>query len=108
MIHADMNTARAHLFRALGDMTRLEILKLLDNAGSLSVSEICGRLKKEQNLISHHLGCLKNCGLVKTERNGRSIIYSIKDEKILKLLEIADSHIVNVLEGILSCEVVKG
>lgn len=107
MIHADLSTLRAYLFRALGDRTRLEILRLLEG-GSMSVSKVCGRLGKEQNLISHHLGCLRNCGLVKTERKGRSIIYSIRDERVLKLLEIADSHIRDVLEGILSCEVVRG
>ncbi len=107
MIHADLATLRVHLFRALGDITRLEILRLIEESGPMPVSLICEKLKKEQNLISHHLGCLRNCGFVKTERNGKSIIYSIRNERVLKLLEIADNHIVDVLEGILSCEVVK-
>lgn len=107
MIHADLTTLRAYLFRALGDPTRLEVLGILEEEGPLSVSEICKRLGKEQNLISHHLGCLRNCGFVKTERKGRNIIYSLRDEKVLEILRIADTHIVDVLEGILSCEVVK-
>ncbi len=107
MIHADITTLRAHLFRALGDRTRLEILRILEEEGSATVSRICERLDKEQNLISHHLGCLRNCGFVKTEREGRNIIYSLRDERVLEILRIADIHIVDVLEGILSCEVVR-
>ncbi len=107
MIHADLTTARAHLFRALGDRTRLDIVRLLEEKGSLSVSEICEGLGKSQNLVSHHLACLRNCGIVKAERDGRNTIYSLRDERISRLLQMADDHIREVLEGILTCEVVR-
>jgi len=107
MIHGDMLTARIHLFRALGDRVRMEILEHLKEKSPLTVSEICERLGKEQNLISHHLSCLRNCGLVSAEKDGKNIRYSLKGREILKIVEIADKHVRGILENVLSCEVVK-
>ncbi len=107
MIYGDMLTARAHLFRALGERVRLEILEHLREESPLTVSEICERLGREQNLISHHLSCLKNCGLVSSEKNGKNVHYSIKSEKVLKITDLADEHVRGILEGVLSCEVVR-
>ncbi len=108
MIDGDLITAREHLFKALGDRTRLEIIEMLMEFGEMSVSDIQAKLGKEQNLISHHLSCLKNCGLVKSKKNGKSVIYSIRDKRISKLLAITDEHVRSLLESVLSCEIVKG
>jgi len=107
MIYGDMLTARAHLFRALGDRIRLEILEHLRAESPLTVSQICERLGREQNLISHHLSCLKNCGLVNSEKNGKNVHYSIKSKKILKITDLADEHVRGILEDVISCTVVK-
>ncbi|MBI5746738.1 MAG: winged helix-turn-helix transcriptional regulator [Nitrospirae bacterium] len=108
MIDGDLITAREHLFKALGDRTRLEIIEMLIEFGEMSVTDIQAKLGKEQNLISHHLSCLKNCGLVKSKKNGKSVIYSIRDKRISKLLAITDEHVRSLLESVLSCEIVKG
>ncbi len=110
MIDGDLQTARVHFFKALGDSTRLRILWMLSDpesaSGGLTVTEIYQRLKREQNLISHHLACLKNCGLVTTAREGKNIRYRIRSRKVFRLLSMADAHIRELLEGILACEVV--
>ena len=108
MIDGDLITAREHLFKALGDRTRLEIIEMLMEFGEMSVTDIQIKLGREQNLISHHLSCLKNCGLVKSKKNGKSVIYSIRDKRISKLLAITDEHVRSLLESVLSCEIVKG
>ena len=108
MIDGDLITAREHLFKALGDRTRLEIIEMLREFGEMSVTDIQIKLGKEQNLISHHLSCLKNCGIVKSKKNGKSVIYSIRDKRISKLLAITDEHVRSLLESVLSCEIVKG
>lgn len=108
MIDGDLITAREHLFKALGDRTRLEILEMLREFGEMSVTDIQIKLGREQNLISHHLSCLKNCGIVKSKKNGKSVIYSIRDKRISKLLAITDEHVKSLLESVLSCEIVKG
>lgn len=99
--------ARENLFRALADSTRLEILEILAKEGAKNVSEICQRLSKEQNLISHHLSCLRNCGLVQVTEKGRFSIYEVRNRNVLRLLGIADKHVAGVLNDVLSCIVVS-
>jgi len=106
MIHGDLQTARAHFFKALGDRTRLDILKMLSEKKRFSVTEIYKELGHAQNLISHHLACLKNCGLVTAEKNGKQIFYRLRNKKVIKLLHYTDSYIKDILESILFCEVV--
>jgi len=107
MIHGDLQTARAHFFKALGDRTRLDILKMLSEEKRCSVTEIYLNLGHAQNLVSHHLTCLKNCGLVTAEKKGKQVYYRLRNKKVLKLLNFTDSYIKEVLESLLSCEVVS-
>ncbi len=99
--------ARENLFRALADGTRQEILDLLARKGAMNVTELCAKLGKEQNLISHHLSCLRNCGLVNVTERGRFAFYEIRNRKVLRLLGIADKHVEDVLNDVLSCVVVS-
>jgi DNA-binding transcriptional ArsR family regulator len=64
------------IFKAIGDPVRLDILKLLAE-GPKSVGEIVGAFDLAQPTISHHLGILKNAGLVVTRKENRSVIYSL-------------------------------
>jgi DNA-binding transcriptional ArsR family regulator len=107
MIYGDLLTARCYLFRALADPTRLRIMEMLHQKGEMSVTEICRHLGRPQNLISHHLACLKNCGLAKTRREGKRIYYSLRNQKVRKLFDRADAHIREVLESVLACEIVS-
>ncbi len=63
-------------FKALSDPTRREILRLLA-AGDLTAGEIADRFDMTKPSISHHLGILKQAGLVTDERRGQHIVYSI-------------------------------
>lgn len=62
------------VFHALGDRTRLRILKLL-RGKECCVSEICANFEMTQPSISHHLDVLKRAGLVKNEKRGREVYY---------------------------------
>jgi DNA-binding transcriptional ArsR family regulator len=99
--------ARENLFRALADGTRQEILEVLANHGAMNVTELCERLGKEQNLVSHHLSCLRNCGLVNVVERGRFAFYEIRNRNVLRLLGIADKHVEGILNDVLSCLVVS-
>lgn len=63
-------------FKALSDDTRREILKLLKD-GDLSAGEISDAFNITKPSISHHLGILKQAGMVLDERQGQNIIYSL-------------------------------
>ncbi|MBI3811350.1 MAG: helix-turn-helix transcriptional regulator, partial [Nitrospirae bacterium] len=95
MIDGDLQTARVHFFKALGDRTRLDILKMLSDGKPLTVTVIYQKLGHAQNLISHHLACLKNCGLVTADRQGQQTFYRLRTKNVLKLLSLTDAHIKN-------------
>ncbi|MFP3194197.1 MAG: metalloregulator ArsR/SmtB family transcription factor [Caldivirga sp.] len=95
------------LFNALADETRLQIVLLLINQGSLPVQEISRRIGKSQSLVSHHLNCLRNCGVVKVERRGKYSYYSISSEEVANIVKLAMNHAVKYSKSILSCEVLN-
>jgi DNA-binding transcriptional ArsR family regulator len=66
----------ARVFNSLADETRLRIVKLLSK-GELTVDELVEQLGLAQSTTSHHLRVLKEVNLIKGERRGRSIYYSL-------------------------------
>ena len=80
----------AKYFRALGDPTRLQLLRLLQAEGELSAGELTRRLGQPQPKVSNHLACLRWCGFVTTRRQHRVIYYQLADQRVAALLELAD------------------
>ena len=76
--HLDrLDAARpARLFSALGDETRIKIVKLLSE-GEQNVEDLTRLLDVAQPTISHHLRVLRENGLVQGEKRGRSVYYSL-------------------------------
>jgi 2-polyprenyl-3-methyl-5-hydroxy-6-metoxy-1,4-benzoquinol methylase len=66
----------SHAFRALGDSTRLRIVRLLA-AAPLNVSELVSVVGISQPSVSHHLGKLKALELVREERQAGFTYYSL-------------------------------
>ncbi len=64
------------VFKALADPTRREILRLLGKR-DMTAGEIVAAFDRPASTISEHLGVLRDAGLVVTERNGTSIVYSL-------------------------------
>jgi len=72
--------------RALGDPTRREILRVL-RQGDLTAGEISGRFPMTAASVSHHLSVLKDAGLVRSERNGRNLVYSLESTVFQEFLQ---------------------
>jgi DNA-binding transcriptional ArsR family regulator len=64
------------VFRALGDPTRREILKLLRRR-DMSAGEIADRFPLAKSTLSGHFNVLKHAGLIVAERQGTVIRYSL-------------------------------
>ena len=94
---------RAKLFRSLGDRSRLAILDAL-RAGDLTVGEIVDRTRLSQPNTSNHLRCLAECGLVRSEREGRFARYRLADHRVPALLDQADVLLRTVATGVEGCE----
>jgi DNA-binding transcriptional ArsR family regulator len=92
----------AKFIRGLGDPTRLRIVRyLLD--GPLTVNQIVARLGVPQSRVSNHLACLKWCGYVSTQRQGRNVTYRISDDRVRTVIELARDIAADNSERVASC-----
>jgi DNA-binding transcriptional ArsR family regulator len=88
-------------FKALGDLTRLQIIYLLSTepSGKLGVSELAVRLKITQPAVSQSLKILKTEGLVESRREGFFVYYSISRERIMQFREHFEMMYACVMEN---------
>ncbi len=70
----------AEVFGALGDETRLRIIRLLQDQGR-PFEEIARILRVPRSTLSHHLRVLRDAGLVEMERRGRSSHYFLAEPR---------------------------
>lgn len=73
------------VLRAINHKLRQQILKLIDESGKMTVTEIYVKLRLEQSVASQHLAILRKAGFVKTERDGKFIYYSVNTERLEEL-----------------------
>jgi DNA-binding transcriptional ArsR family regulator len=66
----------AHALRALADPERLRIVQCL-RGGPRNVTELAHLLGEQVVNVSHHLGVLRQAGLVLSEKDGRFVIYRL-------------------------------
>ncbi len=76
LLHRPATTAAARFFRVLADPTRLQILQLL-TLRERTVGELVAIVGQPQPRISTHLACLRHCGFVSTERQGKEVVYRL-------------------------------
>lgn len=82
----------AEVFKVFGDTTRMKIISALLEA-ELCVGDIAEITNSTQSAISHQLRVLKQAKLVKFRKEGKVVYYSLDDEHIVTLYEIAKKHI---------------
>jgi ArsR family transcriptional regulator len=80
------------IFRVLGDPTRVRILDLL-SAADLCVGDLSARLGVSESAVSHQLRLLRNTRIVRTRREGRTIIYALDDRHVLALFRQGLKHV---------------
>ena len=86
----------ASILKTVAHPTRLGIINLLEIYDTLSVGDICKHLDTEQSLTSHHLLTMRLRGLIKVKREGRSMMYSLKEKDLIKLIECLENCNVNM------------
>jgi ArsR family transcriptional regulator len=70
----------AEMFKALSDPTRLRLVKLLgESRGALCVNALAHMLGVTQSAVSQHLRVLRQAGLVRSERCGQFVHYSLDE-----------------------------
>ena len=74
------------VFKLLSDRTRLRIVLYLVREQELHVSALCLRLGQSQPAVSHHLGLLKDAGLIEPRRQGKYNFYSLCRTQISRVI----------------------
>ncbi|MBX2814515.1 MAG: metalloregulator ArsR/SmtB family transcription factor [Saprospiraceae bacterium] len=81
----------AYILKTVAHPLRLGIVHLLEQHPRLSVSQICQMLGSEQSLTSHHLQNMKLKGLLSVKRDGRSMMYSLKERDVSLIIECLEN-----------------
>lgn len=81
-----------HVYRALSDPTRREILRLLKRR-DMTAGELAERFPQAKSTLSGHFNVLRHAGLILPERRGTTIVYSLN----LSALETAMSAVLDLL-----------
>lgn len=87
-----LNVKKAALIlRAINHKLRQQILKLIDETGRITVTEIYVKLRLEQSVASQHLAILRKAGFVKTDRDGKFIYYTVNATRLEDLNKFVES-----------------
>ncbi len=82
----------AELFKIFGDTTRIKILYVLF-VSELCVCDIAEALGISQSAISHQLRIIKTARLVKSRRDGKTVYYSLADDHVTTIIDMAKEHL---------------
>lgn len=80
------------MFKALADDTRMKIAYALFREGELCVCDVANIIGSTTATASHHLRLLRNMGLAKHRREGKMVFYSLDDDHVGQLIELARIH----------------
>ena len=70
------------VLRAINHKLRQRMINLLEENGSMTVTDIYVKLRLEQSVASQHLAILRRAGVVVTQRQGKYIYYSLNKDRL--------------------------
>ena|SRR5215203_5314017 len=76
------------ILKALDHPLRQQILKLIQQKEGMGVTAIYETLQLEQSVASQHLAPLRKAGFVQSERKGKSVFYTVNNQRINEVLQI--------------------
>ncbi|GAA4717801.1 MULTISPECIES: ArsR/SmtB family transcription factor [Brevibacillus] len=82
----------AKMFKVLADETRMKIAFALCQEDELCVCDVANIIGSSMATASHHLRMLKELGLAKYRKEGKLVFYSLEDEHVRQLVQIASTH----------------
>ena len=82
--------AAADIFFALGDRTRLSVVRKLGTEGALSATVLSDGAKVSRQAIVKHLQVLEGAGLVSNEKRGREVLYALDTRRLEEAREFIE------------------
>lgn len=77
----------ASMLKAIAHPMRIAILSHLEDGNRLTVTEIHRLLNIEQSTTSHHLGILKDKGVLSSQREGKNTYYFLKHDSLRNIVD---------------------
>lgn len=77
----------ANMLKAIAHPMRIAIINYLEEGKKLTVTELHELLKIEQSTTSHHLGILKDKGVLLSRRDGKNTYYFLKHNNLRQVVE---------------------
>lgn len=77
----------ANMLKAIAHPMRIAIISMLEDGAKLTVTEIHQKLQIEQSTTSHHLGILKDKGVLTSRREGKNTYYFLKHDRLSNIIE---------------------
>lgn len=84
----------ADLFSALSDTSRVRIIASLVD-GEMNVGALAETVGISESAISHHLRLLRQLRLVRSEKRGREVFYSLDDDHVTELFMRGVDHVLH-------------
>lgn len=84
--------AISDLFKVFGDTTRLKILFALER-GAMCGSHLAEHLGLTKAAVSYQLKMLRQHDLVRSKREGKSIVYRLSDDHVRAIIDCAIEHV---------------
>lgn len=94
LFHDEINRLHTKVCRALSEPKRISLLYLLAD-GPKSVTELVAQSGFYQSTISRHLQVLRRSELVRTQRQGTFIYYSLSDQRVIQALDLLRAVLVS-------------
>lgn len=85
-------TSISSIFKVLSDPTRAKIVWILDQH-EMCVCDLAATLDMTKSAISHQLSTLRQHKIVKARREGKNVFYSLDDQHITSIIEMAREHV---------------
>ena len=92
----------AKFFKGLGDKSRLAILETVLEEEQ-TVADIVKLTGLSQPNVSAHLACLLECGLVKRERDGQWVLYSVTSEQVPEIISLMRTIVASHSQQLYDC-----
>jgi DNA-binding transcriptional ArsR family regulator len=83
----EMLEKAAGMLKAIAHPMRIAILNHLEDGKKLTVTEIHNLLNIEQSTASHHLGILKDKGVLASQRDGKNTFYYLKHDSLRNIVD---------------------
>ena len=79
-------------FKLMGDSTRIQLLWALEE-NEMCAGDLTELLGMTKSAVSHQLKILRSAKLVKAQKRGKNVFYSLSDHHVKTVLEMALEHV---------------